>query len=764
MNKNTDRIFYTLMVIMLVLITAIISIGCQGYSDDDSDLPDYVYTPDIVPFPMPEGVHWIENVTPTEDSVYFSAYSDIVEDSDFHAFSIYKMDISTSVVTKLPNYNVDAEFPEEADDGSVQLYALFVDSDKNIWAVERGEFYTLPDSEDEDEEDHWERWNKRKIVKEFLRVRKLDSTGAQILSFDINHISTGDEWFFVNAFSIDNEGNIYIGTDSKINVLDSEGRPLFSIDMLWAERLINMQDGSVAYTSWGDKNRVLTKIDVAGKKAGESIQLPDNAYNVYAGNDEYSYIFTDNTGLYGVEADSGKVNLLLNWIDSDIILDGVGDISILSDGRIFLFSQTWNNTGANNEMIFLTKTPYAELPEKTVLTLATFYLDWNIRGAIVQFNRTSLTHRIQVTDYAEFGTDDDWQAGLTRLSAEIIAGNAPDMLDVSNLPFSQYAAKGLLLDLYTLIDADPDFDRSDFMESALRASEINGELYQIFPYFSIVTFLGNPNVVGSYPGWNMEEFVAVLAANPNADYPLGQGLTKMTLLQALFMFNMDEYVDWNEGKVYFDSNEFISLLEYANTLPDDFDWNDEYISEPVLISTGRQIISAITLNFYEYQMYKALYGGEIALKGLPAESRNGFSLMAQTSFAITTKCKDVDAAWSFIRTFLGENWQEENSRNGISINKNVFEKQLTEALKENEYGYGSVGWDGITLELEVLTQADADQILAAINSVTSSVGQDDVLWEIISESVSGYFNGASSAQDAARIIQNRASTYVSERS
>ncbi|MCL2628215.1 MAG: extracellular solute-binding protein [Oscillospiraceae bacterium] len=764
MNKTLKRTFYIVLIAFFALVTAITSIGCGGKSDDPQ-LPDYVYLPNILPFPLPEGIEWINNVTTTEDAIYFTAHADVTDEATpFHAESIYKMDFNSSSVTVLPNYNVDAEFPAEADDGSVQMFSLFVDRDGNVWVAERGEFFTMPESDD-DEEDPWELWNRRRIVKEFLRVRKLDSTGAEISSFDIKHISTGDEWFYIYAFSVDSEDNIYIGTDSKIHVLASDGKPLFNIDVPWVEGLINMHDGSVAYTSWADKGRVITKIDAAAKKPGETIQLPNNANNVYRGNDEYSFIFTDNIGLYGIEAESGNIVSLLKWIDSDIILDGLGSVTVLSDGRILLTSQIWNNEGSNHELIFLTKTPYTDIPEREVLTLATFYLDWNIRGAVVQFNRTSTTHRIHVTDYAEFGTDDDWGAGLTRLSAEITAGNVPDILDVSNLPFSQYAAKGLLLDLYPLIDADPDYSRSDFMEAALRATEIDGSLYKIFPYFSIATFIGNPAVVGSYPGWNMEEFVAVLNANPDADFPLGQGLTRMAVLQALFMFNMNEYVDWNEGKVYFDSDEFIGLLEYAKTLPDDFDWNDDYISEPALISSGRQIISAIALNdFHDYQMYRALYGGEIVFKGIPAESKNGFSLTSHTNFAITAKCKDANAAWSFIRTFLSENWYNDSSRYGTPINRHAFEKQLNEAMKESEHGHGSVGWDGITIELEALTQADADKIMAMINSITGSIGEDEVLWEIISESVSAFFNGQSTAQDVARIIQNRASTYVSERS
>jgi len=33
-----------------------------------------------------------------------------------------------------------------------------------------------------------------------------------------------------------------------------------------------------------------------------------------------------------------------------------------------------------------------------------------------------------------------------------------------------------------------------------------------------------------------------------------------------------------------------------------------------------------------------------------------------TSFAITSKCNDVDGAWAFIRTFLMDDWQYEHDK------------------------------------------------------------------------------------------------------
>ena len=757
----------TVVSLIIVLIAAMmvtaLSTGCNSDSGNGFETPEFVYLPEIIPFPMPEGIEWIDNITVSDDYLYFTAY-EWDENDPFSTVDIYKMDLSGSNMKKLQDYKAVDEYPEDAENGNVQIYSISIDSDGNIWITERGEFYRMPEDANDGDDDYWEWWNSRIIVEEFTRVRKLNDMGVELFSFDIGHMFAGSDWYHIRDFAIDADDNIYIGVDTTIHVFDNEGKALFTLDVQYVESLVKLQDGSVAHMGWGARGRDLSKISVSGKSFDGSIEVPNNANDVYPGNDEYSLLFSNNIGLYGTETESGETVLLLSWTDSDITLEGMGAISLLPDGRILILSQTWNNEGSFHELIFLTKTPYSEMPERIDLRLATYHLDWNIRSAIVQFNRTSTTHRIHVTDYSEFSTEEDWQAGLNRLSAEIIAGNVPDILDVTNLPFNQYVANDLLMDLYPLIDADPNLSRSDFMESALRATEINGGLYKVFPTFSIVTMMGNPEIVGSYPGWNMDEFIAVLNNNPSADFPLGQGFTKYAFLQALVMFKMDEYVDWDTGKVNFESSDFISLLEFANTLPDDFDW-DNYVSEPELIAAGRQIIASTSFsNFDDYQMYKAIFGGDIVFKGLPAENRNGYSLVTHTGFSITNKCKDVDGAWEFLRTFINEDWINENVWRGIPALKGSFDNSIKKAMTEDEHGSRSMGWNGFMLELKPLIQADIDMIKALVDSASGAVGQDDALWTIINECATDFFNGKSSAQDAARVIQNRASIYVSEQS
>jgi len=403
-------------------------------------------------------------------------------------------------------------------------------------------------------------------------------------------------------------------------------------------------------------------------------------------------------------------------------------------------------------------------------------MDWNLRGYVVEFNRTNENYRIHIIDYSEFNTEDDWNAGLTRLSTDIIAGRIPDILDVTYLPFAQYVSRGLLVDLYPMIDNDPNVNRSDFIEPVLRAAQSGDGLYRAFNSFSVATILGSPSVLGPGMGWNMDEFNSVMSANPRADMPMGQWLTKEWFLNSAIAINMDEYVDWVTGNVNFDSNDFIQLLEFANTFPADFDYMDDgfgggmWVDESELIASGRQIMVSREIgDFRDIQMYKAYFGGEIVFKGFPNDNRNGNSLRIGSSLSITSRSNNKEGAWEFLRGTLTPEFAATNIWWPFPVNKEAFNKVAEAAMAEEGYEM-TIGWGrspgdmGITIEMKPITQVEIDMFMDLVNSASGIVFYNEALLNIISEDTSDFFNGRRSAQETARVIQNRVRIFVSEQS
>lgn len=810
MKKNMLRILAVVLVSVMILT---VLAGCRRDADGNNGRPgasdgggaagngftppEYVFVPDFIS--LPDEMQEIESFVYMDGLVYLTNVNRNPETWEA-TYSLFSMEPDGSNLTKLENFaTVDAAGDGSNENwtarGSSYIAAMIADNDGNLWVAESGwvEYFDLPDDFGGEIQDMYEYYVDFGNV---MAVRKLDTTGRELLSVDISNIPGGSESLNLSAFNIDGAGNIYVSSSQwdshtgesseKIIVLSGDGNVLFSLEpQERVEQLIRLNDGTVASFGWGgEAGYLLQKIDVDGRAFGETIELPSNAWQIFPGGDEFLVIFSDGTDLFGLSNETGEVEILLNWLNSDVVINSSRSLVVLPDGRILCTNQQWDRLGnSKSELILLTRMAYSELPERTILTLATVGLNWTLRGHIAQFNRTNQSYRVHVLDFfdSDISGEDgsaNFQAGIKRLSTELISGNIPDILDVSNLPFNQYVARGLLVDLKPLIDADPELSRSDFLEGAFRAAEMDGSLYRVFSSFTINTLLGSPDVLGPGIGWNMDEFFAVLDANPNADMPIGQWLTRNSFLSQALVLGIDEYVDWATGNVYFDTGAFAQLLELSNTFPEerntgdmsgsvraDVAWEGEYLSEQELIATGRQIMAVPwNVEFESISQYRAMFGGELVFKGFPTENRNGNYISIYGGLSIANGASNQEGAWEFVRATLSSEWQQENMQWGLlPTSRTVFDNIAAEAMNREEYEM-YFGWGDVPITVGPTIQSDIDRLLELIDSVAGVASQNDALLDIIMEGAEDFFNGRLSAEDAARIIQSRAAIFVSEQS
>ena len=127
----------------------------------------------------------------------------------------------------------------------------------------------------------------------------------------------------------------------------------------------------------------------------------------------------------------------------DIKSNDIINVGELSDWCIWSIIESYDADSSKKELILLTKTKASEVKQKEVITYGTLWLDYELRKSIIDFNKTNEEYHISVKEY---GTD-DYEAGLTQFNADITSNNCPDMIDLSNVNFSQYASKGIFEDL-----------------------------------------------------------------------------------------------------------------------------------------------------------------------------------------------------------------------------------------------------------------------------------------------------------------------------
>jgi len=786
MNKNYLRMMAALLALTLL---ASMLIGCSRDADDTPDIEkesssDFAFVPEFTSLSALAGdLPNMGNITIANNTVYFTSTSELKNDDLFRTTRIFTIDIDDSSLAYLPNYEA-APPPHEAQGGGVHITALHVDADGNLWVAEESSFveFDFPFHFDLSKAEVGEIWEHVSRHETSYNIRKLDSTGAELQSIDVSHLTAAPDWFGIFSFHVDEDENVFIGSGQFIYVLDVDGETQFSLDtgdFIMPNSFIRLSDGRTAFFDWSGTMAAqsLWAIDVQGKSWGENISLPENVLNVFSGVDEFLVIISDSINLSGIHIDTGDILPIINWADSIGMPAGLGNVTFLQDGRVMFTNTTFEHGFiSGTELITLSRTPRDELPEKITLTLAaTFQLPQEIISAIAEFNRTNAFYRIETILF-----EPGWHTmadDFGRLALDITTGNGPDIIDTIYLPFNQWAARGMFVDLYEFIDADPTFSRNDIIDVVRRNAETNGKLYRALPCFTILTMIGNPGVVGSEPSWTFGELIAVLEANPQATSALGVWRDGMSIFQEIFMNHVDSFVNWETGFVDFDNDNFIEFLEFSVELRRVLNWwSDNRMDNghigvtanaPMLqrmISSGEIIVETLPIgNFNSPYLVQRYFGKDFVFKGFPTDSGSGNSLSAFPRLSISAMSEHKQGAWEFIRMILSEEWQRENTHvSTFPTNRIVYEEELAQAREGNEdmLWIGRV-WPG---DMREDPAAFVDRTLALIESAEGLPSWYDPLLDIIFEGIDDLFTGRSTPQEAARIIQSRAAIFVAEHS
>lgn len=710
--------------------------------------------------------------------------------------------------------------PKQSDAGQgensgVVFEGLCAAQDGNLWVLEKHYRYgSEPSGETAGtEQEHGSSF--RNEEHEMLVCVREDGTVVSEFSLDglKNHAEEvkdleGSYSFEVPGMALDKDGHIclaihewFSGTanyiqEDRIVLLDPQtGSVADSFRMSSTpEYMVGLANGEIAICCY-ERGELIGLLDLEEKGLKDKVQLGDFVNGMAAGDGEYPVIYSAGDSVYGLNFETGEPVKLFNWIDCDVAREGDESFCMLQDGRIVTTSTQETVNGIENDLIVLSKNAAGEVSQKKVLRLAVMNLYPFTSKMVSRFNRSNPDYRIEVTDYAQFNNyssanEDERNAGINRLQTEIIAGDMPDILDISLLSADRLGSKGLVEDLYPYMDADPELNRSDLLEHVIQAFEENGKLYQTVGNFYILTTAGLSRVVGDHIGWTMDEFQDAMsrlqAENPNCTV-FERYTTQDLALTFLLYLELENYVDWSSGECGFQSDGFIKLLEFVKSFPTVYSWEtdggaDDYDTDTRLLM-GLQLMKQCNFACFEdLQVNTAGLGGEpCTFVGYPTENGVG-SMFAQigNSFAITSSCADKDAAWQFIRQFFLPEYQEQFLGEVFPTNRSVYEKMKSEATttkyqrnpdgsfmlneegKRIEEDLGSMQVNGVTVPYRTASEEDVARVEEIINATTNILHTDDSLKRIIIDGALPYFADQRSVDEVVKLIQSKAMLYVNE--
>ena len=596
-----------------------------------------------------------------------------------------------------------------------------------------------------------------------------DENGKEASREDVTKVLGLTDESYLNKALIDDQDRYVFATDQAIIVLDKDLKKVCEMkpDSNYVEGIAKAKDGKILVAdSSGDKGAKVQILDVDAQKWGESYNL-DLQY--FSSSDalmngvEYDFYYKDDAGIYGYDIASKKSTKVMDYVASNISSDN--SYSITPIAKDTMMGTTWDENGS--KVVIYKKVDPSTITDKETITVGAMYVDDNVKKAAIDFNKKNNKYQIEFKDYSN---EEDPQ---TKMNADIIAGNVPDILCLSGLSVDQYVEKGILEDLTSYYEKDSDVSADDMIPSVAKAMQIDGKYYYIAPGFYVNTLVGAAKTVGTEPGWTMDDLKKLLDEHKDARPFYSEN--KNDNLYNFITMNISDYVDWSTGECTFDGQDFKDILEICNRgTNEETDYSEDSPSEPSLIKEGKVLLTnGGSLDMESVELYEAMFNGDITFIGYPNKDKDGSYFAFDKQLGIYSKSKNKDAAWEFLKTFLTKEYQ--GNRNNLYSNptrqdafdmlvksKTATEKYTDELGNEVEPLESGWGWDDLNVDIGPLTDKQAQMYIDLVNNTDKTGEYNDEIGNIITEEAKAYFSGQKSLDETADVIQNRVKTYVNE--
>ncbi len=516
------------------------------------------------------------------------------------------------------------------------------------------------------------------------------------------------------------------------------------------------------------------KTAIKNSKFGE--QLEPQYYNteiipygniqlVESNDNSYDFYIMDIRNVYGYSLKTETVDEIFNWLSCDF--NGMEIQQLLSkDSDAFFVISSENE---QPEAFLLNKTANKE--NKETVVIATIAEESSLIESVLDFNRKSKNIKLIVNDYSQK------EQPAEALNQDIITNHVPDIINFSNLNIENYAKKGILLELSEYLEQDKELSIDDFLPNILEACKIEGKLYFIPDFFSILFLAGNKQVIHERENWGMEEFYE-LYENLEKQETVIAYLGQEGVLEYLCRSMMNQFINWNNATINFNNDSFKMLLKCSKksalTETDGFKIMEQ-------TQAGTVLLTNVFMSYYKnYAFYNGVLDS-MEVIGWPSETGTGISAIVDHDMllAITANSPHKKAAYEFLRTFWTYQYQKDailTKYKPFPTRKDVMEKKLEYDAAEKSYiddgitipaSRGSENRNGITVNYRAMTKQQEKTIRKLINNVDHinfSVSREEDIIKIIEEEAKNYFSGDKTMEDVIALIENRVKLYVNEKS
>ena len=376
---------------------------------------------------------------------------------------------------------------------------------------------------------------------------------------------------------------------------------------------------------------------------------------------------------------------------------------------------------------------------------------------IVNYNKQSDKYEVVVRERPEGVLAEDFRRNI---QIELTNGKGPDIIyyncftDVNMFP---YAEDGYLMDVTDFLNG-----QTDIIDIVKGYNELNGKIYAVPISMSISTVCTLDDYSVEQKN-NTLEYWMTLTEDTNTEY----GLKNASLLKMLGVGvdGIQLFVDEENAKSNYEQKEFVELLEFAKK----YGYKDIGESIPERVASGKQIFWEITIqNFNKFWFQEAAFKELPSYIGYPT-NQGGRHKLTCKSYAINNASKHKDGALDFLSFLLSdeEQWIYFNNGEGFPVQKSVLTKLWEEALQkpyttDDEYTK-TIGHEelGVYYEPRKMKEEEAAIFWEMLNNPLYDYYYNPIR-EIVAEETQPFFDDIKTAEEVAKVIDNRVQIYLYE--
>ncbi|SFI27635.1 carbohydrate ABC transporter substrate-binding protein, CUT1 family [Paenibacillus sp. UNC496MF] len=359
-------------------------------------------------------------------------------------------------------------------------------------------------------------------------------------------------------------------------------------------------------------------------------------------------------------------------------------------------------------------------------------------------------------------TDADIEKFTTATNAAMLAGKGPDLLDLRYLAAEDYERHRLLEDLGARMEEDKSFRKSDYFANVLGAGQSGAGPFSIPLTFSLSGLVGDRAAIAATGvkiddgAWTWDDFMTagrqLVAAKGKYDSAIVSGEGMMVggpdyFARGVVADNYGSFVDEAGRKASFDSPAFTGLLERIKAM----------IDEGVVGSGGRAYFTNVTIQSpTDYLTSLRTFGDDTAFYVKPHAdgAGKGASFETGSDIGINAGSKAKDAAWDFLHYMM------DHTAIGLPVNKARFRDAVASLKRQGTITPDALGpLKGTPFKVD---GAKLDQLEGFAEGAARKKRDSGKVLDIVAADSAAFFAGQKSAEDVAKLIQNKATTVLHE--